>query len=645
MNLRHTRFLILSFALLLALLAQTVLPSVFAPLNFALKDGQTRFAWQLSKSKEASRERRVIIVDIDERSLQEQGAWPWSRQKMSDLIRKLIDQHGASAVALDIVFPEVKESDEQLLQQLQRPEVTGAVVYDFLHRAQPDISAKLPTSSKIIFNAKMPLITGIPVTSNHAALMPTRLGHITPLFDPDGSIRNLPPVACHPSRISECRPLLGVAAFMGLIGDSELEIKAGRGWLAPKWELLIQDASKNPIARLPLNANGTITVPYRHQASDWFVISATDILNGKYGRELTQGSLILVGATALGMSDVVITPVSPVASGIEPHAEVMVALLDQNFLVTPQSGDLIVAVSLLLLGGLTVLGMRQLTRPLYKAIFIPIALSLMWFASTALAMWTYVAYALLLPLVPLALFPLVLILCLVLYEYYVSASDHLGVFGILAAYLPKPVAEKLSLNRTRGVDTEVDATRREITVLFADVRGFTSFVENYNPEIVAKLMHKVFSEMAASVAGQQGTIDKFIGDAVMAFWNAPNVDEHHASKALAAAQDMLKRMENLHDFCEELGVPDIKIGIGIETGHALVGNFGSEHRRTYTALGEPVVLASRIEGMTVHLHESILIGARCAQLLAHANLRALGEMPVRGRQGQIALYAPLSISK
>jgi adenylate cyclase len=101
-------------------------------------------------------------------------------------------------------------------------------------------------------------------------------------------------------------------------------------------------------------------------------------------------------------------------------------------------------------------------------------------------------------------------------------------------------------------------------------------------------------------------------------------------------------MENLHAFCEELGVPDIKIGIGIETGYALVGNFGSEHRRTYTALGEPVVLASRIEGMTARLNESILIGARCAELLELKDLRALGEMPVRGRQRSIALYAPSS---
>jgi adenylate cyclase len=642
MNLRYTRFFISCFALVGALLAQTLFPSVFAPLNFALKDGQTRLAWEFSKPKDASRERRVIIVDIDERSLQEQGAWPWSREKLSDLISKLIDHHGATAVALDIVFPEAKENDAQLLQQLQRPEVTGAVVYDFLNRAQPDISAQLPKPPNMTLQAHMPRTSGIPVTSNHAALMPPRIGHITPLFDQDGSIRNLPPVACHPKRISECRPILGIAAFMGLIDGAELEIKVGQGWFAPAWEMWVQDASKNPIVRLPLNVDGTLTVPYRHQVSDWFVMSATDVLNGKFSRELTQGSLVLVGATALGMSDVVITPVSPVASGIEPHAEVMVALLDQNFLVTPHDGALFVAVFLLLVGSLFVLGMRHVKRPLYKAIFIPCALSLMWLASAALAMWTYVAHALLLPLVPLALFPLLLVLSLVLYEYYVSASDHLGVFGILAAYLPKPVAEKLSLNRARGVDTKVDASRREITVLFADVRGFTGIVENYKPEIVAKLMHQVFSEMAAAIAGQHGTIDKFIGDAVMAFWNAPNVDEQHAEHALAAAQDMLERMENLHAFCEELGVPDIKIGIGIETGYALVGNFGSEHRRTYTALGEPVVLASRIEGMTARLNESILIGARCAELLEFKDLRALGEMPVRGRQRSIALYAPSS---
>ncbi len=184
-----------------------------------------------------------------------------------------------------------------------------------------------------------------------------------------------------------------------------------------------------------------------------------------------------------------------------------------------------------------------------------------------------------------------------------------------------------------------------ITVLFADVRGFTGIAEGHKPEVVAKLMHQIFSEMAAAVVGHQGTIDKFIGDAVMAFWNAPEDDEHHALHALAAAQDMLRRIHSLETYCQELGVPAVKIGIGIESGYALVGNFGSEHRRTYTALGETVVLASRIEGLTAQFQRSILIGEACAKKLDYAGLDALGNAQIRGRQRELAIYTPRSVPR
>jgi adenylate cyclase len=644
MHIRYLRPLCLLSALLIALFALVIAPQFIQPLDNALNDWRTRLSWYFPGGQTFSehKERRVIIVDIDERSILEQGAWPWPREKVAKFIGTLLDEYAVSGIALDIVFPEEKNQDVQLLTQLKRDEITGAVVYDLIERGQPEITQGLPAYFKVKLDKVAPVTWGIPVTSNHSALMPNRIGHITPLFDSDGSIRHLSPIICHPQKVSECRPLLGIASYMGLLSSPSLEIKKGQGLLSPKWELAILESEEIELAKIPLDAEAKIIVPYRHRQSDWTSISATDILEQKTDPKLLKNGLILVGSTALGMSDVVFTPVSPVASGLEPHAEVMLALLDDGFFVAPQYGLYIVALILSPLLGLFYWALGRFNLPLQRSIIFPLWLATSWGVGLIASMLAYQSYHLLLPLTPFALFPPIAILLSISVELYLSTRERLGVAGLLAAYLPKQVAEKLTKkNKLSDVmDTSVDASRRQITVLFADVRGFTAIAENNHPEVVAKLMHRIFSEMSAAVAAHQGTIDKFIGDAVMAFWNAPDDDPLHPVHALAAAQEMLKRINSLTEFCHQLGLTQVHIGIGMETGYALVGNFGSAHRRTYTALGETVVLASRLEGLTAQYQRSIIVGETCAKALGIETLESLGETQLRGRQRTIALYSP-----
>jgi adenylate cyclase len=249
---------------------------------------------------------------------------------------------------------------------------------------------------------------------------------------------------------------------------------------------------------------------------------------------------------------------------------------------------------------------------------------------------------LLLPLTPLLLFPPLALLLLLSAELYRAGSENAGVLTLLSAYLPRQVASRLAAFSRVGnsIDTTVDASRREITVFFADVHGFAGLSEGLPPEVIARLMQRVFSEMAEAVVAHHGTIDKFIGDAIMAFWNALDDDPDHARHALAAAQEIQQRMAALGPFCEELGLAPIRVGIGMETGQALIGNFGSAHRRTFTALGEPVILASRLERLTNNYNEPVLIGETCAAALGQSSLRALGPVQIRGRSQPIALYVP-----
>lgn len=650
MSRERIRLLVLVFALLTALFIDQLLPALTAPVEHALSDWRTKVAIQWTdfvahQQDSENRERRLVIIDIDEKSVAQEGPWPWPRDKVGALIKTLIDDYKLSGVALDIVFPEVRQYDDILAAQIQRPEVTGAVVYDLLNRELPELSQNLPSVITTRITAGAPRITGLPTTSNHAEIMPTRVGHITPVNDDDGAIRSLPPMICAPKVFTSCLPLLEIAAFSGLLDRPSLKVQAGNGWLAPHWEMLVMDGDDMAIARIPLTQQGLITVPYRHNQEGWMSFSATDILQKKVNLADLKGSVALVGSTALGMADVVTTPINPGAAGLVPHAEVLSALFDNHFPYQPKMALVLVALILLPLAWLLHSAIQKVKSPLAIMLLYPgwlvMALSIGFIAALA----CYVFANLLLPLSAILLFPPLAILTCILLALYSSNTEHVSVLGLLSAYLPKQVAQRLTLpvksgRSSKKIDTNIDATRRDVTVLFADIRGFTGIVETQSPEIVATLMHKIFSEMAHAVVNHHGTIDKFIGDAVMAFWNAPDDDAEHAQHAFDAAQEMLQRIRNLSTFCTELGIAPVSVSIGLESGHALIGHFGSEHRRTYTALGETVVLASRIEGLAAQFEQHILIGQMCAQHLKPDSIHYLGQTAIRGRQQMIEIYAP-----
>lgn len=653
MSRERIRLLVLVFALLTSLSIDKLLPGLTASVEHALSDWRIKVAIQWSdfiaqKKGWDTRERRLVIIDIDEKSVAQEGPWPWPRDKVGTLIKTLIDDYKISGVALDIVFPEVRQHDELLATQIQRPEVTGAVVYDLLNRELPALSQDFPSVIATRITAGAPRITGLPTTSNHAGIMPSRVGHITPVNDDDGAIRSLPPTICAPTTFARCLPLLEIAAFSGLLDSPTLKVQAGSGWLAPPWEMLVMDGEDMTIARIPLTQQGLITVPYRHQQDGWMSFSATDILQKKVAPAHLKGSIALVGSTALGMADVIATPINPGAAGLVPHAEVLSALFDNHFPYQPNMALVLVALILLPLAWLLHTAIKKVHTPFAIILLYPGWLLLSLGVGFVSALACYVFVNLLLPLSAFLFFPPLAILTCILLALYSSNTEHVSVLGLLSAYLPKQVAQRLTLpaktgKRSKKIDTNIDASRREVTVLFADIRGFTGIVETQSPEIVATLMHKIFSEMAHAVVNHHGTIDKFIGDAVMAFWNAPDDDADHAQHAFDAAQEMLQRIRAMSDYCIQLGVAPVSVSIGLESGHALIGHFGSEHRRTYTALGETVVLASRIEGLAAQFEQHILIGQVCAQHLKPDSIQYLGQTAIRGRQQMIEIYAPSSV--
>jgi adenylate cyclase len=631
------RFLLLGIALCAALIAPSIIPDFFQPINFALDDWRTRFAIK------PHQETRIVVVDVDERSLAEQGPWPWSRATVAYLLETLLTTYQVSSIAIDMVFPEARPDDALLARQMQRPAVTGAVVFDLDLRNLPILKTALPSASGLQAAPGAPLITGVPVVANYAALMPSHVGHITPVFDQDGAVRRLPPVVCEANQPASCRPILTLAAFMTMLNDPQLALQPGRGFLAPAWQLSVAERSGAIVATVPITPDGMVQVPYRHIKKNWLSVSATDVLNHKVPPALFKGVMVLVGGTALGLGDSITTPVNPLAAGLEPHVEMLSALLDDDFQVVPRWGSALDGLLMLPFAAVLWWSLRRYVLPIQRAILFPLwlMLTITCFAITSTLLLQLARLSI--PLTPLVLFPPIALLLTLLAELYRAASERAGIFDLLSVYLPQQVASRLvtfGWGRTQKHNI-VDASRREITVLFADIHGFAGLSENQSPEVVARLMQRVFTEMAEAVVAQGGTIDKFIGDAIMAFWNAPQDDPDHASHALATAHDILHRIKGLSRFCAELGLAPIQVGIGLETGQALVGNFGSAHRRTFTALGDPVVLASRLEALTRSQQQPLLIGQGCAAALNMNQLQALGPVIIRGRLQPVNLYAPM----
>ncbi|MFZ6818636.1 CHASE2 domain-containing protein [Undibacterium sp. Ji22W] len=663
MRFPQTRFLTSLCVLLVVVFAGHFSPEFTGPIEKFLGDWRFRAAinwtsYQARQRSQDNKERRLVLIDIDEKSVAVEGAWPWPRTKIAALLESLIEHYQVSGVALDIVFPEARDNDDVLAKQMTRSAVTGAVIYDLQSRNLPQISYDLPSMIGSEFPKNAPRIIGHATTSNYPSILPTRVGHITPVIDSDGAIRKIPGAICAPGITIKCVPLFEASIMSGLLEQPQLRLQAGASIFSSPWELLVLDGSEGSdaaIAHIPLDRDGLLVIPYRHLPTDWIAFSATDILRRQIEVQDLRSTIALIGSTAMGMADVIATPINPNAAGLEPHAEILSAMLDDSFAYQPKYAELLVLSVLFPLLLLLNYANRRWKTSLLASLIYPAWLIITCGCGFVLSLCFYLFANLLLPLFGFLIFPPIAILIYVLFALYKSNTAYFGLQKLMSVYLPRQVTNQHddAVRAPRIMDTSIDAARREITVLFADVRGFTGLVETQSPEVIAVLMDKIFSEMASAVIHHGGTIDKFIGDAVMAFWN-PNEQvvarnneqtigsvDKHARSALMAAKEMHQRIQNLADFCTQLGVPPVSISIGIESGMAIVGHFGSEQRRTYTAFGDVVVVASRLEALAAQFQEHILLGQGCSQQLEQNELRHLGQTQIRGRSQSIQVFAPL----
>jgi adenylate cyclase len=660
LNLRSRRFLgqfglSLVFLLLLAGHVAGVYDFYFvSKLDASLYDLKVR----LFKPKTV--DERVVIVDVDDKSLKEIGRWPWPREQVATLTRNLFEQYGAAAVGFDVIFSEPDQSSGlPVLERLAQ----GALANDAGFRSsldrvrgQLDYDGKLaealaggPSILGYYFNFAPPVetngqlpaplfacgeVTKLGVQPRHAAGYNANLKRLQEKAtgaafynmeaDFDGVARRMPVLMEHDGQCYGSLALLTAAAGMG---SDVVKALPARGYHPAMLDL---DG-----LNVPLDAGGQALVPYR-AVNAFAYVSASDVIHSRAPSSSLEGRIVLIGSTAPGIMDLRVTPVSKVLPGVEIHASLISGILDGTVKWEPVGVRGLELVAVLLLG-------------LLLAALLPV-ISPLWSAATALLLgvlltagdfYAWSAWNAQLPLASPLLVVLGLFVLNMSYGFFVEARSKAQITKLFGQYIPPELVDEMAKDPARY---SLRGESKVMTVLFSDIRDFTSISESLEAAQLADMLNAYLSAMTHIVQENRGTIDKYIGDAIMAFWGAPMSDDRHARDAVLTALTMQRGLEELNPRLQAQGWPAVKIGVGVNTGRMSVGNMGSEFRMAYTVMADAVNLASRLEGLTKQYGVGVLAGESTLAECPDLSFQIVDRVRVKGKEVPVAIYEPLGIT-
>jgi len=615
---------------------------------------------------------RVVIVDIDEKSLAEQGRWPWPRDRVAALVDELFERQDILALGLDTVFAEPDHSagharlqaltegplasepalaarvqallpeldlDARLAQALRgRPVVLG---YYFTSDRQARTSGVLPSPAlrpESLHGHQLRATrwdgygASIPVLADAAP----RAGFFNAIADSDGVVRSLPLLAEHGGQYYES---LALAVLRLVLGDPVLSpavVGAGRvGGLPPAVHgvrLLRQDRAR----LIDIDERAAVLVPFRGpggpQGGSFRYVSATDLLTGRVPPASLQGRIVLLGTTAPGLLDLRATPMAATYPGVEVHANLIAGLLDERLPVRPDYARGVELVQVLLAGLLL-----ALVLPLMSALGALLLSAGALAAVVGLNLWLFASHGLVLPLASV-LFVVVLVFVLDMsYGYLVESRSKRHLAQLFGTYVPPELVDEMLKDPDRY---SMQAQTRELTVMFCDMRGFTSLSERLSPTELQALLNRVFSRLTQVIRRRRGTIDKYMGDCIMAFWGAPVEEPGHAALAVQTAWEMVQEVAALNHEHAAAGLPQIAVGIGLNTGEVCVGDMGSDVRRSYTVVGDAVNLASRLEGLS-KVYGVPVVASETTRAQAGGWLwQELDRVRVKGRAEPVTIFTP-----
>jgi len=611
---------------------------------------------------------RIVILDIDEKSLQEVARWPWPRDVMAGLIDKLFGKYQVAIVAFDVVFAEADYSSgiralEQLAQgQLKevpafqqafremRPKLDNDGLFAQAIKDKPvvlgyylnsDKDAKRiaaipePVLPKGTFQGRnIPFTSWIGYGGNLAEFLnnAAAAGHFNPITDSDGVVRRVPMIAELDGAYYEALSLAVVRTILGFpkvepgyAPDRFLQ----RGYSGLEW------LKVGPLT-IPVDEQASALIPYRGHKFSFAYLSLADVLAERVPLERLKGKITLVGTTAPGLLDLRSTPVDNVYPGVEVHANLIAGMLDRNIKLKPPY-MLGAEVVLLFIGGVALSLLIPILAPLWATVATLIGMLLI--GGLNVAIWTEADMVL--PLAASVLMTASLYTVNMAYGYFVEARSKRQFTELFGQYVPPELVDEMARDPEKY---NMEPRAAELTILFSDVRGFTSISEALRPEELREYINDYLTDMSGIIRGKhRGTLDKYIGDAIMAFWGAPVDDAQHARNGVLAALDMQKECKVLNEKFAARGWPTIKIGVGVNSGSVRVGDMGSQVRRAYTAMGDAVNVASRLEGRTKGYGVGILVGEGTRNLVKDVVFREVDKIKVKGKDETVTIYEPLGI--
>lgn len=609
---------------------------------------------------------RIVILDIDEKSLQEVARWPWPRDVMAGLITKLFDKYKVAIVGFDVVFAEsdyssgIKRLDELASGELRR--VPGFVEAYGKLRPQLDNDGLLSRAIKgkpvvlgYYFNsdkdarkiAAIPepvlpkgTFTGrnIAFTSwtgyggNIAQFQASAAsgGHINSLPDFDGVVRRVPMLAEYGGAYYES---LSLAVVRTLLGSPKVELGypsegGGSGYAGLEW------LKVGPLT-IPVDESASALVPYRGPKFSFRYVSLADVIADRIPADSLKGRIALVGTTAPGLLDLRATPVDSVYPGVEVHANLIGGMLDQTIKQKP-SYMLGAEVILLLIGGVVLAFLLPALSPLLAVLVSLVAMALI--VALNYVIWTH--GGLLLPLASSLLMTVGLFTTNMAYGYFVESRSKRLFTELFGQYVPPELVDKMAKDPQKY---SMDGRSEQLTVLFSDIVGFTSISEALSPKDLSAFINEYLTSMSLVIRDHRGTLDKYIGDAIMAFWGAPVDDPEHARQGVLAALGMQARLLEVNEMVRARNWPPIRIGIGVNSGMMSVGDMGSKVRRAYTVMGDAVNLGSRLEALTRVYGVGVIVGQGTRELVTDIVFRELDKVKVKGKDEPVAIFEAVGL--
>jgi adenylate cyclase len=598
---------------------------------------------------------QVVIIDIDEASLAKEGRWPWPRDKLARLTRQLFDRYQVRAIGFDVLFAEAdRSSGIDVLDNFAEADLKGDKRYaEALAKRRPDLDfdarfadalrgkpvvlgfgftdqaqekGALPPPlfrSQDLGHGKIRILAEVGYAANFAPLEQAAAGsgHVDPAFDADNVVRRVPMVKLYRGGYY---PALSLA-----IARVVLEAKTVTPRFGPDNGLEAFDVGGLTI---PVDEYGTALIPFRGPEKTFKYRSATDVLAGTADVDFA-GAIVLVGTTAKGLQDLRPTPLAPDFPGVEIHANLVAGMLNGEFKSVPPNADAVEAI-IMVVTGLMLVFVIPFRRPLVNWL----GVTLIMVAVVGTNLWLWKEHNDAIPLAATLTMLVVLFGWNMLAGFMREERKIRRVSAMFGEYVPP---QRVAQMVESGERYSMAGESRDLTVLFCDVREFTALSENLTPQDLSAMMNAYLTPMTSVIHTFHGTVDKYIGDSIMAFWGAPVPNENHARDGVDAALAMQERIPALTREFKTRGWPELAIGIGINSGAMNVGDMGSEFRKAYTVLGDAVNLASRLEGLTKEYGAPVIMGEDTRRAIPEMICRELDRVRVKGRVHAVTIYEPL----